>query len=225
MNADTAARPSPKTVVVRILCVIVGLGAWFGTQGLIAGRPFPTDGIGDRIFDLTAPASNYFWSNRDKADLLLILSSAVIDIVGVFLLASAIFGRSIRPFLGLLILFSLRQICQGLCALPPPPQMIWNDPGFPSLLVTYGTASDLFFSGHTSLAVYGALEIARGRGGMWKLVGLAIAIFEMTTVLLLRAHYTMDVYAGAVTALWVYCVIGGIAEKVDRKIAGTSVPR
>jgi hypothetical protein len=76
-------------------------------------------------------------------------------------------GSSSRDgFLGLLTLYALRQICQGLCALPPPERMIWRYPGFPSLLVTYGTATDLFFSGHTAIAVYGAIELGHV-GGPW----------------------------------------------------------
>ena len=63
----------------------------------------------------------------------------------------------------LLILYALRQICQGLCALPPPDGMIWRRPGIPSLLVTYGTATDLFFSGHTAIAVFGCIELAHWR--------------------------------------------------------------
>ena len=100
------------------------------------------------------------------------------------------------------MLFVLRQVCQALCALPPPENMIWRYPGFPSLLVTYGTSNDLFFSGHTAIAVYACVELAR-RGKLWIGVGVVIVLFEMATVLVLRAHYTMDVFAGAVTALCV----------------------
>ena len=77
--------------------------------------------------------------------------------------------------MGLLILFGLRQLCQGLCALPPPEGMIWRNPGFPSLLVTYGTATDLFFSGHTAIAVYGCLELAHWGGPVAAVAGIAIA--------------------------------------------------
>jgi len=48
---------------------------------------------------------------------------------------------------------------QAVCALPPPPNMIWHYPGFPSLLVTYHVANDFFFSGHTAIAVFGAIEL------------------------------------------------------------------
>jgi membrane-associated phospholipid phosphatase len=99
-----------------------------------------------------------------------------------------------------MILFGLRQICQALCALPPPEGMIWRSPGVPSLLVTYGVANDLFFSGHTALAVYGAIELGRWGGPVWAVAGALLAVFEAAVVLVLRAHYTMDVFTGVVTA-------------------------
>ena len=80
--------------------------------------------------------------------------------------------------------------------------MIWHDPGVPSLLVTYGVSTDFFFSGHTALAVLGAVELVRFGGRRWLLLGVVIAIFECLVVLVLRAHYTMDVFTGAVVALY-----------------------
>jgi hypothetical protein len=90
----------------------------------------------------------------------LIVSSAVIDAIGLFLLGSWIFGGSVRPFLGLLLLLGLRQMMQALCALPAPPDLLWHYPGFPSLFVTYNVSNDYFFSGHTGIAVLGAAELA-----------------------------------------------------------------
>ena len=125
-----------------------------------------------------------------------------------------------RPLLGLVLLFALRQICQGLCALPAPEGMIWRKPGFPSLLVTYGTASDLFFSGHTAIAVYGASSSRTSAVRSPRSVGVTIALVEATTVLVLRAHYTMDVFTGAVTALWVSTAASALAPGIDRWLAG-----
>jgi hypothetical protein len=71
--------------------VAVGLTLWFWTQRLIGARPSPPTGIGDAV-----------------------------HLLGVFLIVSAIFGPSIRPFVGLFILYTLRQACQGICAYAPP---------------------------------------------------------------------------------------------------------
>ncbi len=148
---------------------------------------------------LAAP-NLYLQTHRSAAGALLIASSAVIDALGVFLLLRSVFGPTLRPFLGLLLLFGMRQICQLLTTLDPPDGMVWHDPGFPSLLVTYHVATDFFFSGHTGIAVLGAVELARLGDRRWLYCGLAIVVFEATTVLLLRAHYTMDVFTGAVAA-------------------------
>jgi hypothetical protein len=180
--------------------------------------------VGDVVHLWTAPLHDYLIDNPRAANALLITSSAVVDLVGVGLLALSIFGRSVRPFVGLFLLFALRQICQGLCALPAPDEMIWHTTGVPTLLVTYGVSTDLFFSGHTGLAVLGAVELARTDKKLLAALGLAIALFEALTVLVLRAHYTMDVFTGAVTALLVSQVAAQIAPYFDRLLAPAVAP-
>jgi len=204
---------------LRALLVALGLGGWFWTQALIAKRAFPEGRIGDRLHDLTAPLHLFLLAHPGTANCVLIATSALIDLLGIFLVLQAVFGPTIRPFLGLLILFALRQLCQALCALPCPSGMIWRNPGFPSLLVTYGTASDLFFSGHTAVAVYGSLELAHWGGPAFAVVGAFVVAIEATTVLVLRAHYTMDVFAGAVAALWVWTVASVLAPGLDSWLA------
>jgi hypothetical protein len=203
---------------VRLLLVIAGLAAWYYTQSLIGQRTLTDGDIGDGILEATSDIHQFLLTNEHWRHGLLVASSAVIDLLGLFLLASALFGQTFRPFLGLLMLFALRQMCQGLCALPAPDGMIWENPGFPSLLVTYGVSTDLFFSGHTAIAVYGACELAR-LGKSWVWLGLLVALFEASTVLVLRAHYTMDVFTGAVTALYVNTLAAWLAPHVDRWIA------
>lgn len=204
---------------LRATLVVVSLGLWHWTQAQLAKRGFPEGRIGDRLLDLTAPLHRFLLEQPRWADRLLVFTSALIDLLGLFLLALAIWGPSVRPFLGLLILFTLRQVCQGLCALPSPQGMIWRDPGVPSLFVTYGTTSDLFFSGHTALAVYGGLELAHFGGPPAAVAGLVVALLEVAAVLVLRAHYTMDVFAGAIAALWVWAVVWSVAPPVDLLLA------
>ena len=213
--------------LLRVAAVLVGLGIWFGTQALLGARPpLPPEEAKsagallthhDGLLKLAAPVNESLRAHRAWADGLLIVSSTFINLFGIFLLGWTVFGPSLRPFLGLLILFSLRQVLQALTALPPPEGMIWHDPGVPGGLVTYDVGNDLFFSGHTALAVYGAIELGRFR--RWLIpVAAAIALFEVAAVLVLRAHYTMDVFAGAITALFVAGVAGKLAPPCDRAL-------
>jgi hypothetical protein len=206
---------------VRFGLVIAGILAWYWSQAFLAKRvpkvayEVP---LTDGLHVLTARIHQRYATNLAAGNRLLIISSLVIDLLGAYLLCTAIFGESFRPFLGLAMLFALRQICQVLCPLPAPVGMVWRYPGVPAVLVTYGTANDLFFSGHTAIAVYSAATLA-GDWGPWGLaVGLLIAIFEAATVLVLRAHYTMDVFTGIVCALWVYSLGGTVAPWVDATI-------
>lgn len=210
---------------LRLIFVVLGLALWFFTQWLIGNRELTGEGIIDMPLRWTAGINAYLHNHRSAADGLLIISSLVIDVLAVFLLAWSVFGPSVRPFLGLLILFSLRQICQGLVALPAPDGLIWHAPQLPaalggylvpSLLVTYSVANDFFFSGHTAMAVYGAIELARFGRRWLKTVAVLAAIFQIAVVIVLRAHWTMDVFAGAITALYVAYVARCLAPYCDR---------
>jgi PAP2 superfamily C-terminal len=207
--------PDIPPMSLRVALVVIGLTIWFVTQHLIKNRPTGEGTIGDGLHALTAPLFRFFTNRPRCADALLILSSFGIDSLGLFVLGWSILGPSVGPFLGMAILFSLRQICQAVCALPSPQGMIWRSPRVPTLLVTYGVANDLFFSGHTAMAVYGAIELARWGGPAWIVVGVALTIFEMATVIVLRAHYTMDVYAGAITAIVSVYAADAIAPTCD----------
>jgi hypothetical protein len=205
-----------RGLLLRFLIAGIALTLWFWTQSLIGARTPPASGVGDVLHNLTAGLNSYFAHHTSAADALLIVSSALIDALGLFLLGSWLLGGTIRPFLGLFLLMALRQIAQATCALTPPPGMIWHYPGFPSLLVTYHIANDFFFSGHTAIAVYGAVELSRLRRTWLTTAAILAVLFEIATVLVLRAHYTMDVFTGIVTALWIARVAERVAPWLDQ---------
>lgn len=207
-------------LLARLIVTALALAIWFWTQSLLGARALPDSGIGDALHRLTAPFNAFLRLSPPAADALLIVSSAVIDALGLFLLGRWLFAGVLRPFLGLLLLLGLRQILQALCALPPPPGMVWHHPGFPSLLVTYSVASDFFFSGHTAIAVLGGIELARFHRRWLTALAVSIVVFEIATVIVLRAHYTMDVFTGIMAALWVAHVSERIAPHIDRRLRG-----
>jgi hypothetical protein len=211
-------------LLVRLAVTGIAICSWFWTQSLIGRRPLASSGIGDALHSLSTPLNSYLGLHPAAANGLLIASSALIDLLALLILAEWVFGRSVRPLLGLAILLGLRQLAQALCALPEPDNMIWHYPGFPSLLVTYSVSNDFFFSAHTSIAVFAASEIAR-LGRRWlTLLAVAIVVFEAAAVLVLRAHYTMDVFTAVVAALYVAHLAERISPPLDRTLAKYLAP-
>lgn len=210
-----------RTLLARLVVTGVVLAIWFWTQSLLGARTPPAaGGIGDALHNLTAGWNSYFAQNAAAANALLIVSSALIDALGVFLLGSWLFGGSVRPFLGLVLLMLLRQFLQALCSLPVPSGMIWHYPGFPSLLVTYHVADDFFFSGHTAIAVFGAIELSRFHHKWLTVMSIFLVLFEVAAVLILRAHYTMDVFTGILAALCVFPVSDRLSSRLDQWLRG-----
>jgi len=227
-HAETEALAQPanrrpafdgRRLLRRVVLTALALGIWFWTQSLLGQRAPAGAGIHDGLHALTAGLNAYFYHSPRAANALLILSSALIDALGLFLLGRWLFGPSVRPFLGLVLLLALRQMLQALCALPVPPNMIWHYPGFPSALVTYSVGTDFFFSGHTAIAVFGAIEVSRLRKRWLTALAIVVVFFEVAAVLILRAHYTMDVFTGLLAALCVAQLCRPLASRLDARLA------
>ena len=222
MSSGEGTKPGARRgLVLRVVATLAALAIWFWTQSLIGARA-PSEQIGDALQNLFGGLNAYFGQHPYAANVLLIVSSGFIDALGLFLVAEWILVGRVRPFLGLVLLLGLRQVIQTLCALPTPPHMIWRYPGFPSLFVTYNVGNDYFFSGHTAIAVFGATELARFRRKWLTAVAVVIVLFEIAAVLILRAHYTMDVFAGAMAGLWVAAFCEAVSPRLERLLSQTN---
>ena len=94
-------------LLLRLVVTAIAIGVWFWTQSLIGARHLPDAGIGDGLHNLTAGLNLYLQHSPCAANALLIVSSALIDALGLFLLARWVFAGTVRPFLGLLLLLGL----------------------------------------------------------------------------------------------------------------------
>ena len=200
---------------VRAGFVTLAIGLWFWTQRLISQKAPMGNRLGDRLHDWSAPLHAWLTANPPAADLTLIVTSVFVDAFGLYVFGLSIFGPTLQPFIALLILFGLRQLCQATCTLPSPPGVIWRHPGFPSLFVTYGTSNDFFFSGHTAISVLGALQLAHHAPPWLAAVGAVVAALEAATVIVLRAHYTMDVFAAPFAAWGADTLARHLAPSLD----------
>jgi len=79
--------------------------------------------------------------------------------------------------------------------------------GVPSLFVTYGVTHDFFFSGHTAVAVLSTLYISTHEGPLLTAAAVALATFEIVFVLVLRAHWFVDVLTGALVAVAAFALV------------------
>lgn len=193
--------PDLETLITRVLLICGSLALWFTTQRILGGRRLEDGAIADHLHTLTTSWNEWLHRNPRHADALLVATSLCVDAVTLFVLAYAVIGPSFAPFWGLFALFVARQISQTVVALPLPQGIIWRDPGFPSLFVTYGVGNDLFFSGHTALAVYGAIQISTLQIPLLTAAAYAIAAFQALAVIVLRAHWTVDVIGGVLAAI------------------------
>src|SRR6202167_3839144 len=75
---------------LRAAFVAAGLGLWFWTQSLIGQREFGDGGIVDVVHRWTAGLHDTLLAHPRAANALLIISSAVIDLAGVSLLAATL---------------------------------------------------------------------------------------------------------------------------------------
>jgi membrane-associated phospholipid phosphatase len=73
----------------------------------------------------------------------------------------------------------------------------------------------MFFSGHTALAVLGAIEVCHLAPGWLAALAVLLALGEALIVLVLRAHYTLDVVAGAFAAWFAADMAALLAPMVD----------
>lgn len=197
-------------IFFRFTFLIFGLNFWYASQKLISSQKLNNNAIGDGLLDFLDPVNTFLHDNPSHARYLIIISSFFIDVFGLFIIDSTLFGKSIHVGISLFILFIFRQISQVLCALPAPNKMIWFDPGIPSLFVTYHVTNDFFFSGHTAVAVLGAIEVYNTFPIWISIFAVFIAIFEMFTVLAMKAHYTMDVFMAIASAFLAYSIAGCI---------------
>lgn len=203
-------------IAFKGLFAIIAFGLWLWTQKLLGSQAScEPNKIQDFILNKTKSWNDYLQSSPSIVRFLLITSSLIVDALGLYLVLNGIFGTTVQPLLGLVLLFTLRQICQALNRLPLPEGIIWRDPKFPSLFVTYNVSNDLFFSGHTALAVFGALNFAAGQSWIIIILALIVILYEILVVIALRAHWTMDILTGILAALWVDQVSAKLSPWVD----------
>jgi hypothetical protein len=85
-----------------------------------------------------------------------------------------------------------------------PDGYLWDNPGFPSIMVSYLKTNDFFFSGHCGLPILLLCEYRFLKINYMSLFCIFTFFLEAFTMLSLRGHYSIDVIAGAIFAHYIW---------------------
>jgi len=185
----------------QIIVIITSILLWHISQFFLSTDVGTNDKIIDRLHDsvLFSTINNYLHQNLLIVEYNFILTSFLIDINVLYMAWRFIITRNIKPAAILLVGITIRQLCQYINRLPVPSSVIWFDPSFPTIFVTYHVTNDFFFSGHTYISLCSGIEIMKNSSIMTKLYGALFIIYEILFIISIHAHYFMDIYGAFAT--------------------------
>lgn len=176
-------------------------------------------GVKDLPFIWFTPLNEYYIANINQRNNLIIFSSITLD--SLLLIAFYRWTRyssSYRLPLANVFFYITRAICQKLIVIEYPEGYNWGYPGFFSFSIPYGETNDFFYSGHVGICIVQYLEFnAVG----WKYAGrfsLFVCCVQIYMMLVLRAHYTMDMIAAIIFAHYFWLMGDRYCYLIDWKL-------
>ncbi len=187
-------------MLCNIGLTIILYGFWHYTQKFLEQNNNTNNNVIDKLHNSKFLSSihNYLFQNKYITKILTIITTFMIDANLIYFFMDFIFNNNIRPIILLFGGVFLRQICQYINILPVPNDVLWFDPGFPSLIMNYNVSNDFFFSGHTLVSLIFGIELFLSNNIFIKIYALFYMMMEIFFVLVTRAHYFIDIY-GAIS--------------------------
>ncbi|XWV25055.1 hypothetical protein QJ856_gp0722 [Tupanvirus deep ocean] len=202
----------------RIFVLIIIYSFWHLTQKFLSTDIKANNSIVDRLHNsnIITSLNKYLFDNLNNTAFHFILSSLLIDVNIAYISYKYIKENKFKPIFILFTGLALRQLCQYINRLPIPHDMIWFDPGFPSILVTYIVENDFFFSGHTHAALCAGMELVKNKNIFVSFYGLFFILYEILLIVSIKGHYFMDIY-GAITTYFMLTYFYGKIKRLFRR--------
>lgn len=208
----------------QALAVVAAYGAWLGSQHLLETTRGVIPGFTDHTHELLSGINHFLNAHPTLANVVLAVSSFEVDLAAVSMVVFFFVRRESRPLLALWLILIIRQLCQASVSIPAPDGMIWRYPGFPTLVVTYTTSTDFFFSGHMALATLVATELTAQGASRWKqIMAWVVAALQALVILSMRFHYVTDVVTGCLAAVAATQLAAALGRRLDERFAPWSV--
>lgn len=174
------------------------------------------DCITDLGFSTTSSANEYFVENSSVRDNFLIIASVLSDFLFIcFAFRFVFWGNTTRPIVFFILFYSLAGVVQLTFRLKTPEGYCWENPGVPSLLLTYSTSSTIYYSIISGTLMFFCMENWKLRNFYLFGIGVFTCTYVSVLMILMRADYSASVIGGITMANYFWLVSGEISEKLD----------
>lgn len=185
-----------------------------GIFGIVMPRSPDIDCIDDKLMSLTNTFNSFFSNNTSSKHALVIIGSLCVDIVFVAtVLYWLLFAKTWRFMVAFVVFSVVKVLTHYMFNFSFPEGYVWDYPGFPSLLVSYGKTNTFFYSSYVGIPVICALEWRKNGVLFLMVVCLAVSCFESFTVFVTRAHYSIDIISGLVFAHYFFMLSDKVLTK------------
>ena len=208
-----------SALFLKILFLLLIFVIWHTGQVLLEENKVALGGISyDRFHVWLAPFNTYLNEHVWVANAVLIITSFHIDVILVGLGLWGIFGKTVRPLIGIALILFSREFCQFIVSENIPAGMVWHYPGFPSLVVTYHTSLDFYYSGHSASAMLSVMELWNRKPykRSYFVIAFLLLWMEFFSILAMRFHYSIDVITGLFAGAVCFSTAKVISPYFDR---------
>jgi hypothetical protein len=208
-----------RMVLCLILCVILFI---FNIGLINIPSQFDDECLLDNVFTSTYSITKYLAENKSLKNGLIISSSMFIDILFLIICFQwALFNKSYRVLLVFIKYFLIRGIIQAMFQMPFCKERIFGYPGFPSLVVSYLKTNDYYYSGHTGFPLIIGQELSSFYQKPWiYFVCLFIACVEGFILVLMQAHYGIDIFGAFIFAHYCFRITDKYIHYIDNSKIG-----
>jgi hypothetical protein len=174
----------------------------------------------DVLFQLTEHINTHFEQNEKQRNILIIISSFLIDFSVIsYCMIWIIECNTWQPMLNIGIFYLLRGLFNNIVMLKYPEKLLWDYPGFPSITVSYFNSSDFFFSGHVGINLITFIEFRNFNKKFFAYVSLLGVFFQLFTMISIRGHYTVDLIGGLIAGHYSYFLSCKYCKYIDGLIS------
>jgi len=170
----------------------------------------------DMILEYLNDITINFSQNLQKRDYLLILSSNSLDFLVFFVFIHfTLYCNSCKLILSLGMFYILRLFIQKLLIFSYYDIYLFDYPGFWSFTVPLFRASDFFYSGHVGVCFLSAYYLYTHKVWTVFIISVFILFLEAYTLIILRAHYCIDIIFGFFIAHYISIVNNTLVNLID----------